>query len=409
MLQDDKVQDIKVPEHAGMAAHARTNGTEPDDGGEPTPSAVPPLLGFTVGITAARRREELASLLRRRGARVVHAPALQIVPLADDTKLVEATRSCLAAPLDAVIATTGIGFRGWMEAADGWGLGEDLRRHMAGARMFTRGPKVTGAVRAVGLSECWSPPSESGAELVERLLTEDLRGLRIAVQLHGEPLPDMVDNLRAAGAEVVEAPVYRWEPPADPRPVRRMVDLIASGGLDAVTFTSAPAVLSLLRTAAEMDRESEVLDALRGQVLAACVGPVCAAPLQRRGVPAVSPDRFRLGALVRLVCEELPARRCRVVLAGGCELRVQGCAVVVDGSPVTLAPKAAAVLAALAERPGRVLSRAELLSRTGASDLADEHAVEMTVARLRTALGPAGQVIETVVKRGYRLAARQAI
>ncbi|MYS16232.1 uroporphyrinogen-III synthase, partial [Streptomyces sp. SID4982] len=42
------------------------------------------LTGFTVGVTAARRREELTALLRRRGARVVEAPALRIVPLQDD-------------------------------------------------------------------------------------------------------------------------------------------------------------------------------------------------------------------------------------------------------------------------------------------------------------------------------------
>nr|MDT0664227.1 winged helix-turn-helix domain-containing protein [Micromonospora sp. DSM 115978] len=85
-------------------------------------------------------------------------------------------------------------------------------------------------------------------------------------------------------------------------------------------------------------------------------------------------------------------------------LRVQGSAVIVNGSAVMLAPKTAAVLDALAERPGRVLSRAELLQRTGTAGLTDEHAVEMTVARLRTALGPAGKVVETVIKRGYRLA-----
>ncbi|HLU75262.1 MAG TPA: uroporphyrinogen-III synthase, partial [Nonomuraea sp.] len=34
-----------------------------------------------------------------------------------------------------------------------------------------------------------------------------------------------------------------------------------------------------------------------------------------------------------------------------------------------------------------------------------EHAVEMAVTRLRRALGPAG-IVETVVKRGYRLACR---
>ena len=33
-----------------------------------------PLAGFTVAVTAARRREELTSLLERRGARVVEAP-----------------------------------------------------------------------------------------------------------------------------------------------------------------------------------------------------------------------------------------------------------------------------------------------------------------------------------------------
>ena len=44
----------------------------------------PPLAGYTVAVTAARRKEELGALLDRRGARVVYAPAIRIVPLADD-------------------------------------------------------------------------------------------------------------------------------------------------------------------------------------------------------------------------------------------------------------------------------------------------------------------------------------
>src|SRR5690606_13542529 len=35
-----------------------------------------PLAGFTVGVTAARRADELGALLERRGAAVLHAPAL---------------------------------------------------------------------------------------------------------------------------------------------------------------------------------------------------------------------------------------------------------------------------------------------------------------------------------------------
>jgi uroporphyrinogen-III synthase len=34
---------------------------------------------------------------------------------------------------------------------------------------------------------------------------------------------------------------------------------------------------------------------------------------------------------------------------------------------------------------------------------ADEHAVEVTVSRLRTRLGPLGNALRTVPRRGYRL------
>ncbi len=395
-MQIGKADDIALADIAGMAAPSTTGTTR---------AAVPPLLGFTIGITAARRRDELANLLERRGARVVHAPALQIVPLDDDTQLLAATHACLAAPLDATIVVTGIGFRGWMEAAEGWGFGDALRGQLARCRLFTRGPKATGAVRAAGLSEFWSPASESNAELLQRILREDLRGRRIAVQLHGEPLPDVVDGLCAAGAEVVQVPVYRWAPADDIRPLQRMVDAVVTRQVDAVSFTSAPAVACLLRTADEMGRAAAFEDALRTRVLAACVGPACAVPLDSRRIPHVSPDRFRLGALVRILSDELPARRARIVYAAGHQLRLQGNAAIVDGEPVLLPPKAAAVLDVLCERPGRVFSRAELLECTGSSTgERDEHAVEMVVARLRTALGCAGGMIQTVVKRGYRLA-----
>ena len=76
----------------------------------------------------------------------------------------------------------------------------------------------------------------------------------------------------------------------------------------------------------------------------------------------------------------------------------------VDGAVVTLSDRQSAVLTALIDAGGRVLSRDDLLRQAWDSSLADAHAVEMTIARLRTALGPARHVVQTVVKRGYRLA-----
>jgi uroporphyrinogen-III synthase len=364
------------------------------------PAGPAPLAGYTVGVTAARRREELSALLERRGARVVGAPAIRIVPLADDTELLAATRECLAGPLDAVVVTTGIGFRGWMEAADGWGLGEPLTATLRSARILARGPKARGAIRAAGLVDDWSPDSESTTEVLEHLLAGGVEGHRIAVQLHGEPLPDFVAALQAAGAQVVEVPVYRWVPPEDIAPLHRLVELVVARQLDAVAFTSAPAVVSLLTTAADLGRLDAVRDALRSDVMAACVGPVTAAPLERADIPTVQPARSRLGALVREIVDVLPARNRILPVAGG-DLQLRGHAVVLDGELHPLPPGPLAVLRALARHPGVVLDRSALLAAM-ACETGDGHAVEMAVARLRAVLGP--RVVQTVVKRGYRLA-----
>ncbi|SHH44582.1 uroporphyrinogen-III synthase [Jatrophihabitans endophyticus] len=361
----------------------------------------PVLAGWTVGITAARRREELGGALERRGARVVYGPAIRIVPLADDTRLLAATERCLAAPLDLTVATTGIGFRGWLDAAETWGLAEPLTAALARSTILARGPKVRGAVRAGGLREAWSPESESSAEVLAHLLANhELAGRRVAVQLHGEPLRELVDTLRDSGADVIEVPVYRWEPPEDEQPLLRLVESVAAGAVDALTFTSAPAAVNFLRTADGLGRGEDVRAALRGPVLCAAVGPVTGAPLQAAGLPVVQPERFRLGALVREVVEQLP-RRATVLTLAGHRVELRGQAAVVDDDLVPLAGSAMAMLRALAADPGRVLGRGAL-GQALPGGAGDGHAVEVAVGRLRTALGDPA-IVQTVVKRGYRL------
>ena len=140
-----------------------------------------------------------------------------MVPLPDDHELRVHTEALIDAPPDIVIATTGIGFRGWVAAADGWDLANDLITSLGKARIVSRGPKATGALRAAGLPEEWSPESESSRELLHYLVEGGISGQRIAVQLHGataewDPFPEFLDELRAAGADVVPIRVYRWHP-----------------------------------------------------------------------------------------------------------------------------------------------------------------------------------------------------
>lgn len=87
----------------------------------------------------------------------------------------------------------------------------------------------------------------------------------------------------------------------------------------------------------------------------------------------------------------------------GVSVHVQGRLVAVGGAaPVRLTERERAVFDALAKQPGAVVSKRSLVDRVWAGAV-DEHVVEVTVARLRKRLGPAGASIDTVVRRGYRL------
>ncbi len=362
-----------------------------------TDLAEQPLAGFTIAITADRRREELAALLQRRGAKVMLAPALRIVPIQDDLELRERTQALVHDPPSIAVISTGIGMRGWLEAAEGWGLAEGLTAALGRSYLIARGAKARGALRAAGLVDHWSPASESCDEVLAHLLGRGIDGERIAVQLHGDDQPNFRHALGAAGADVVAASVYRWAPPADPAPVRRLIDAVLAGQVDAVTFTSAPATSAVLDAAGD-DRDA-VVGAFRSGVLAACVGPVTAAPLREVGVPCLEPERARLGSLTRALIDELP-RRATPLHVAGATVSLRGHAAVVDGVVKPLAQAPMAVLRALAAAGGRVMSRHELLESLPRGS--DGHAVEMAVTRLRTALG-GRDFVQTVVKRGYRL------
>lgn len=75
----------------------------------------------------------------------------------------------------------------------------------------------------------------------------------------------------------------------------------------------------------------------------------------------------------------------------------------VVSEPFGLSPTEARLFAELAQRPGTVVAKHELLRRVWGDDAIDPHVVEVTIGRLRRRLGSAGPVIETVRRRGYVL------
>jgi uroporphyrinogen-III synthase len=366
---------------------------------EPAGSRAEQLRGFRIGVTSDRRSGDLIAALERRGAQVVHAPALKIAPNDQDAQLVVETRELIRDRPQVVLVTTGYGMRRWFEVADTAGLGAELSEVLEQAQIFARGPKAVGAVRAAGLEEAQYPDLDTTASLVDVLQAAGLTGRRVAIQLHGYTDEVQLARLREISASVHTVTPYRWVPPTATDRLPRLIEAAARSQLDAVVFTSAPGAVATLETAEALGLRPAFVQALGTDVMAAAVGPVTATPLRAAGIEPVVPDRFRLGALIRLVCEELGAHHVERYRSGEVVLELRGRSVTADGHPVVLGPNALALFRTLARSDG-VVSRGELIRAL--PEVLDDHALEVAISRLRRALGVPG-LISTVVRRGYRL------
>ncbi len=336
------------------------------------------------------------------------APALSILSHTDDEELLARTRTLIENPPDVVVVTTGVGFRGWMDAAHENDLAEELTSALRSAVFIARGPKAHGAIQQAGFVADWVARSETSAEVADYLRSTTLAGKRVAVQHHGAGSDGLDEALSSAGAVVVRLMVYRWGPPEEPERVERTIVQAADGDVDAVLFTSAPgasAWIAAARRQSELERIRARVD--RGRVLLAAVGPITASPLADAGLPTMIAARGRLGSLARCVIGHYDvggAAPWVATTAGRLSMRSSG--VVVAGRFTPLSRTGARLLGALFDADGAVLSRDEIAHELPGT-IQTAHAVEMAVARLREALGDT-DIIKTVVKRGYRLSVEES-
>jgi uroporphyrinogen III methyltransferase/synthase len=125
-----------------------------------------------------------------------------------------------------------------------------------------------------------------------------LFGRRIVVTRSRAQASDLSARLEALGAEVIEAPTIRIEPPLDPAPLREAVRDRASFAW--ILFTSASGVDAFFRTMGEEGLDARALAGIR----IGAIGPATAARLAAGGVRAdLEPSRFT----GRQVVEDLAA------------------------------------------------------------------------------------------------------
>lgn len=388
-----------TPAHDRIPTNAPSAST-PDLG--TVPALPQTLAGFRIGVTSDRRSDELISAFQRRGAEVMHAPALRIAPLTESVTLQHDTNKVIDAQPDYAIITTAYGMRRWAEAADTYGVWSELHDVLEKATILVRGPKARGAVRASGLDDDGAAEDERTDTVLDMLLQRDIAGRTVAFQLHGLLDHEQIRRLEDAGARVITVMPYTWARPTEDNELLRMIDAVIERQLDILTFTAAPAVDAFLGVAQQYGKREDLLEALKTDVICAGVGGVTITPLTEAGIEAVIPNRWRLGAMIKKVCDHLEQHHTLRLQTqyGPVELRGAQLSIPeVSEEPVRLAPGPLALLRALMEAEGAVLSREHLLEQVRYCD--SGHALEMWVSRLRKAI-PA-DLVQTVVKRGYRI------
>ena len=270
----------------------------------------PDLRGLRVGITAQRRAEEQAALVRSLGGVPLVCPTARVA-WEDDTEAPQRWADAVCAGVDDAVFMTGMGTDRLLTHAVADGRLDDVVQHLNAARVVVRGSKAQPVLRRHGVRVDMAPrPATSTGVLAA--LGNDLRGRHAVVQLAGpEPSP-LLDGMRAAGADAVGICIYRYPPDAVVGAADALVEAIVSGDLDCVTFTSAPAVDGLVAASIQMGEWPAVRRRLNAMIVAA-VGPVTADALARNAIAVhVQPDEPRTGPMMRelaaLVARREPTR-----------------------------------------------------------------------------------------------------
>ena len=116
------------------------------------------------------------------------------------------------------------------------------------------------------------------------MIDHSLEGKRVGL-LESRMAGQLGDLIRRRGAEVVSAPALREAPVDCPDMVGELIDGISDGEFNVVVAQTGVGVSSLLKEAAKLGRESELLTGLR-RVLCVARGPKPVAALKRAGILA---------------------------------------------------------------------------------------------------------------------------
>ena len=262
-----------------------------------------PLDGLRVISFESRRAKEMAELIRRQGGSPFVAPAVREVPIEDNPEAFEFAERLFRGEFDMMILLTGVGTRALNKVLESKYPAERFAEALRGITTVVRGPKPAAALRELNVPiTVQVPEPNTWRELLSALdgRTEN----RIAVQEYGRSNTELLEGLRARGADVTPVRVYQWAMPEDTTPLREAAHRVAAANVDVVMFTTSVQIAHLMQIAAE----EGIADAVRAgfqDVLVASIGPTTSEALEEYGIePDITPSHPKMGILVKETADQ---------------------------------------------------------------------------------------------------------
>jgi len=265
------------------------------------------LEGRTVLVTRPRAQAgSLADMLRARGARVIVAPAIRLVPA--PAKAIDGALDRAAAGEFAwVVVTSRTGAERVLSRLAAHGRGpRDLR-----AKVAAVGDGTAGVLRTGGVRPALVPPSFT-TESLGRAMPNGTGNILLA---RADIAPEGLEGVLARKGWTVErVDAYRTRYPGTlPVAARRA---LAAGAVDAVVFTSASTVRGYLKAAGGILRHP-AMAAAGHEPKVVCIGPVTAAEARAAGFRVhATADPHTIEGLVAAV-EQAFRPRARAARVGG--------------------------------------------------------------------------------------------
>jgi uroporphyrinogen-III synthase len=273
--------------------------------------ALPTFGGLRVLALESRRATEIGALIRTFGGEPRVAPSLREVPLDTNTEALKFAAALMVDEFDIVVFLTGVGARALTTVVEAAYPRDAFVAALARTKVAARGPKPVAVLRELQVP-VWvtAPEPNTWRELVaaidERADERPLPGARIAVQEYGVSNLELLDALRARGAQVTPVPVYQWTLPEDLQPLHDAVTAVTRGEVDVLILTSGVQLAHLFQIADGMGLEQDLLQGLRRTVVAS-IGPTTSEEIARRGLTAdLEASHPKMGVLVREAAEQGP-------------------------------------------------------------------------------------------------------